>query len=111
MTKLKTPAPYVPTGLVRPYLGDEQRRWKTPEEFTAWMRADLGNEMDFCLERANRWRMLRLETAETLRAFKDRAYPKDAKFLATLARLERAAAEAAAEHEFALGQIAAEEAA
>jgi hypothetical protein len=109
--KPEAPQPYVPTGLVRPYTGDEQRRWKTPEEFTAWLRVDLGSEMDFCLERASRWRALRTETAETLRDFKDRAYPKDAKFQATLARLERAASEAAAEHEFALGQVAAEEAA
>ena len=107
MMKLKAkeaPPPYVPDGTVKCTLDEIKNGWNDAS-LTAFLRNSTANEYAFCLERLVRCRHRRELCVSALQEFKACAYPRDEKFKTTMARLEKAAAEADADCQFAQGQL------
>jgi hypothetical protein len=93
----EAPAPrYQANGLLKPGL-DELKNQYTPETLTATMRAGCVSEYEFALLRLVRAKDRRDRAVVALAQFQRLAYPRDAKFKSTLARLQREESEAEAE--------------
>ena len=110
--KLQETPPYVPSGKIRLTI-TERKNGFDESRLESYLREACGTEFSFYMERLNRAKWRHKECADLVsasRRFEDLSDPRSMK---TLARLEKDAADAAADVQFAEGllDVASEEAA